>query len=318
MGLLIDGRWHDQWYETKSSAGRFVRQDAAFRDWMTADGSTGFEAEPGRYHLYVSLACPWAHRRSSSASSSASRTSSPCRSSTRDARPGLDLQRRPRLHPGRRERRRYLQEAYTAADPQYSGSCDRPGAVGQEDRDDRQQRVVRDHPHVERGVRLRSARCGPTTTRNRCARRSTRSTTRCTSASTTACTAAGSPARRRPTKAPSMPCSRRSTGWRRGWRSRAIWSATCRPRPTGGCSPPWSASTPVYYVHFKCNLRRIADYPNLSACCASCTGCRGGRDSQHGPHQAPLLHEPQHDQPDRHRAHGSGAGSRLPRTAVRH
>ena len=68
MGLLVDGEWHDQWYDTAKSAGRFQRQDSAFRNWVTADGSPGpsgeggFEAEPGRYHLYVSLACPWAHR----------------------------------------------------------------------------------------------------------------------------------------------------------------------------------------------------------------------------------------------------------------
>ena len=68
MGLLIDGQWHDQWYDTKSSGGRFVRKDSAFRNWVTADGSAGptgkggFKAEAGRYHLYVSYACPWAHR----------------------------------------------------------------------------------------------------------------------------------------------------------------------------------------------------------------------------------------------------------------
>ena len=68
MGLLIDGKWHDQWYDTKASGGRFKRKDAAFRNWVTADGSagptgdSGFKAEAGRYHLYVSYACPWAHR----------------------------------------------------------------------------------------------------------------------------------------------------------------------------------------------------------------------------------------------------------------
>lgn len=62
MGLLIDGVWHDRWYDTKKSGGAFVRQESAFRDWVTADGSSGFPAEPGRYHLYVSLACPWASR----------------------------------------------------------------------------------------------------------------------------------------------------------------------------------------------------------------------------------------------------------------
>ncbi|SMH62372.1 glutathione S-transferase family protein [Azospirillum agricola] len=62
MGLLIDGRWHDRWYDTKSTGGAFVRSEAQFRDRVSADGSTAFPAEAGRYHLFVSLACPWAHR----------------------------------------------------------------------------------------------------------------------------------------------------------------------------------------------------------------------------------------------------------------
>jgi len=62
MGLLVEGKWQDKWYDTKSTGGRFVRQESQFRDWITADGSSGFRAEPDRYHLYVSLACPWAHR----------------------------------------------------------------------------------------------------------------------------------------------------------------------------------------------------------------------------------------------------------------
>jgi len=62
MGLLIDGEWKDQWYDTSSSGGRFVRKESQFRDWVRADGSTRFAPEPDRYHLYVSYACPWAHR----------------------------------------------------------------------------------------------------------------------------------------------------------------------------------------------------------------------------------------------------------------
>ncbi len=62
MGKLIEGVWRDVGYETKKSSGRFVRWDSQFRHWVTADGASGFKAEPGRYHLYVSLACPWAHR----------------------------------------------------------------------------------------------------------------------------------------------------------------------------------------------------------------------------------------------------------------
>lgn len=68
MGLLIDGKWHDKWYDTDKTGGKFEREAARFRNWVTADGSPGpdgeggFKAESGRYHLYVSMACPWAHR----------------------------------------------------------------------------------------------------------------------------------------------------------------------------------------------------------------------------------------------------------------
>ncbi|NIK08451.1 putative glutathione S-transferase [Xanthomonas arboricola] len=68
MGLLVDGKWQDSWYDTDRSGGRFERSQSQFRNWVTRDGSPGphgkggFQAAPGRYHLYVSLACPWAHR----------------------------------------------------------------------------------------------------------------------------------------------------------------------------------------------------------------------------------------------------------------
>ncbi len=68
MGLLVDGVWQDTWYDTKSTGGKFQRSQAKFRNWITADGNAGpsgsgdFKAESGRYHLYVSYACPWAHR----------------------------------------------------------------------------------------------------------------------------------------------------------------------------------------------------------------------------------------------------------------
>ncbi|QDC11105.1 glutathione S-transferase family protein [Oceanicola sp. D3] len=68
MGRLVEGEWKDEWYDTSKSGGKFVRSTSGFRNWITADGAAGpsgeggFEAESGRYHLYVSLACPWAHR----------------------------------------------------------------------------------------------------------------------------------------------------------------------------------------------------------------------------------------------------------------
>lgn len=68
MGLLIDGQWYDKWYDTKTTKGKFERAASQFRNWVTIDGKagptglSGFKAEKDRYHLYVSLACPWAHR----------------------------------------------------------------------------------------------------------------------------------------------------------------------------------------------------------------------------------------------------------------
>ncbi|WP_112941094.1 MULTISPECIES: glutathione S-transferase family protein [unclassified Rhizobium] len=68
MGMLVDGVWQDVWYDTKETKGHFKRAASQFRNWITPDGSAGpsgkegFKAEAGRYHLYVSLACPWAHR----------------------------------------------------------------------------------------------------------------------------------------------------------------------------------------------------------------------------------------------------------------
>jgi putative glutathione S-transferase len=68
MGQLVGGKWSTEWYDTKKTGGRFERAQAGYRNWITPDGSAGpsgeggFAAEAGRYHLYVSYACPWAHR----------------------------------------------------------------------------------------------------------------------------------------------------------------------------------------------------------------------------------------------------------------
>ena len=62
MGRLVEGVWKDEWYDTSRTGGRFERPQSSFRGRVTADGEQGFAAEAGRYHLYVSLACPWAHR----------------------------------------------------------------------------------------------------------------------------------------------------------------------------------------------------------------------------------------------------------------
>ena len=62
MGKLIEGEWSTEWYNTKDSDGKFVGPDSSYRNWINADSNARFPAESGRYHLYVSYACPWAHR----------------------------------------------------------------------------------------------------------------------------------------------------------------------------------------------------------------------------------------------------------------
>jgi len=128
MGLLVDGVWQDRWYDTKSTGGRFVRTNAAFRSWITADGSPGptgeggFRAEAGRYHLYVSLACPWAHR-----------TLIMRRLKGLEAMIGVSVvhwrmlengwtfEHGPGVVPDPIQGARYLHQVYTAAKPDYSG-----------------------------------------------------------------------------------------------------------------------------------------------------------------------------------------------------
>ncbi|MDN5863964.1 MAG: glutathione S-transferase family protein [Gammaproteobacteria bacterium] len=68
MGLLVEGKWRDEWYDTEAHGGKFVRETAGFRNWVTVDGEAGpsgeggFKAEAGRYHLYIAWPCPWCHR----------------------------------------------------------------------------------------------------------------------------------------------------------------------------------------------------------------------------------------------------------------
>ena len=128
MGLLVDGRWHDRWYDTAASGGRFVRSDSGFRNWVTPDGSPGpsgaggFPAEAGRYHLYVSLACPWAHR---TLILRALKGLEPLISLSvvhwRMLEHGWTFQSGPGVIPDPVLGARYLHELYTAAVPRYTG-----------------------------------------------------------------------------------------------------------------------------------------------------------------------------------------------------
>lgn len=128
MGLLINGEWRDQWYDTAATGGRFVRKDAAFRNWITPDGTPGpsgtggFAAEPGRYHLYVSLACPWAHRtlilRSLKGLQDMVSVSAVHWLMRKD---GWTFADGPGVVPDTVNGVRFLREVYTAADPAYTG-----------------------------------------------------------------------------------------------------------------------------------------------------------------------------------------------------
>ncbi|MES2642120.1 MAG: glutathione S-transferase family protein [Myxococcota bacterium] len=119
MGLLVDGRWQDAWYDTTSTGGRFVRKDSHFRGTVSADAGAAHPVEAGRYHLYVAMACPWAHR-------------------TLVARALLGLEAaisvsvvEPEMlehgwsfseaHPDALFGARHLHEVYTRADPHYTG-----------------------------------------------------------------------------------------------------------------------------------------------------------------------------------------------------
>jgi len=128
MGVLIDGKWHDQWYDTAASGGRFIRSESQYRHWITRDGSPGpsgdggFKAEPGRYHLYVSWACPWAHRtlimrvlKGLEDMISLSSVHWLMREDGWTFKPGPGVIPDPLNHAD------FLHQVYTAADPHYSG-----------------------------------------------------------------------------------------------------------------------------------------------------------------------------------------------------
>ena len=116
MGLLIEGVWHDQWYNTQKTGGNFIRQDSTFRSVL---GSENFPIEKNRYHLYLSYACPWAHR-----------TAIVCKLKDLDELVSISyvnpimLENGWELDPsdsGPLKQARYLHEVYTKADPKYSG-----------------------------------------------------------------------------------------------------------------------------------------------------------------------------------------------------
>ncbi len=157
MGMLVDGQWRDEDPPAETGkAGAFQRVESAFRDRITADGSSGFKAEAGRYQLYVAYTCPWAHR--TQIYLALKKLTGAI--SVAIAIPGLrdhgwtfeDNPAFPDCPPDRVNGFRYLHEAYAASDPHYTGKVTVPTLVGHEDEADRQQRVFGNHPHARRRI----------------------------------------------------------------------------------------------------------------------------------------------------------------------
>jgi putative glutathione S-transferase len=133
MGLLIEGQWHDRWYDTRTTGGRFERAEARFRSWVTPDGSPGptghggFAAEPGRYRLYVSLACPWAHRTLIVRKLKGLESMVPLSvTHWRMLEHGWTFDDGPGVIPDTVNGARYLHQIYTLADPAHSGRATVP------------------------------------------------------------------------------------------------------------------------------------------------------------------------------------------------
>lgn len=221
MGQLIDGRWHDQWYDTQKD-GRFQRENAQRRHWL---GEPAFPAEGGRYHLYVSLACPWAHRTQIvrklkgleslvdvSVVSWLMRengwTFDPAHGSTGDRLDGLA----------------FLHQRYTRDDPHYSGRVTVPLLW-----DKQAQKIVNNESaDIVRIFNSAFDAIGANALDfylSRCARRSNASTDASILRSTTACTVLASPLARTPTRRPSSSCSRSWTTWKACSANAATWPA---------------------------------------------------------------------------------------------
>lgn len=128
MGMLVEGRWHDRWYDTKAHGGRFQRGQSGFRNWVTADGAPGptgdggFAAEAGRYHLYVSYACPWAHRTLIYRALKGLEQAIPLSVvHWHMGENGWSFQDGPGVVPDPIHHAEFLHQVYTAADPDYTG-----------------------------------------------------------------------------------------------------------------------------------------------------------------------------------------------------
>ncbi len=163
MGILVDGKWLDEEFAQETSkSGNFQRIDSAFRDRVTADGSSGFPAEAGRYHLYVAYTCPWAHRTQIYLALKKLKGAI----SVAIAIPGLrqegwtfeDNPAFPDCTPDRLNGFHYLHEAYTASEAGYTGKVTVPTLWDKKTGRIVNNEFLRDHPHAQFGIRRRRRR----------------------------------------------------------------------------------------------------------------------------------------------------------------
>lgn len=270
MGMLVDGQWHDVWYDTRKSEGRFVRSESQFRNWITPDGSAGrtgkpgFKAETGRYHLYVSLACPWAHRTLIFRELKGLTDIIPISAvNSYMGAEGWTFEPGPGVIPDPINHARRIYEIYLAADPKYSGRATIPILW-----DKKQQTIVSNesaeiirmfnsafdevgatgpdyYPEALRAeIDAINARVYDTV--NNGVYKSGFATTQ--EAYEEACAALFE----------SLDWLDEMLASRRYLTGAAITEADWRLFTT------LARFDPVYFGHFKCNIRRIIDYPNLS------------------------------------------------------
>ncbi len=270
MGLLVDGVWHDEWYDTASTGGRFVRKDSSFRNWVTPDGAPGpsgeggFKAEPGRYHLYISLACPWAHRslifRKLKGLDRMIDISSVHWIMRRN---GWTFEPGPDVEPDPIYGARFLHQVYTAAKADYTGRVTVPVLWDKERRtivNNESSEIIRMFNSAFDGVGARSGDYYPADIRSEIDELNRR----IYDTVNNGVYKAGFATTQAAYEEAVVPLFE-TLDWldERLAGRRYLMGA----RPT---EADWRLFTtlvrfdPVYVGHFKCNLRRMADYPNLS------------------------------------------------------
>lgn len=270
MGALVEGVWQDQPLVPQSRDGRFIRKDSAFRNWITADGSPGptgtggFKAQPGRYHLYVSLACPWAHRTLIFRNlKGLEEMISVSVVNWLMMENGWTFEDAPGVIPDPIHNARYLYQVYTAADPTYTGKVTVP-VLWDKERDtivnNESSEIIRMFNHAFDEIGAKAGDYYPEDLRDEIDRLNARIYETVNNGVYKAGFATRQGAYEEAVTAlfESLDWLDRLLGTRRYLTGDRQTEADWRLFTT------LVRFDPVYVGHFKCNLKRIADYPNLS------------------------------------------------------